>query len=372
MSLLIISDELDVHARALKWAYDKAGLDCVLFTPGDAPHNLRLSMLFPSASNHPTPNILIDGRPLDEFEFCWIRKPSRPNNYSSNLHKSDIPMAAEQVRRALESIYHQVDLSTKCVNPYHTRAFVNSKPQQLAKAREAGFKIPQTLITNDPAELDKFINAHPRVVYKTLAPAFWHSLDSGMMYGAFTSEITPESLRNPESVINCPGIYQERIEKKFEYRVVFFGDTYFVVRIDSQTSDISAQDWRADMNLEHCILKESSIPEHVAVSCKKLMQLLGILHGSFDLIEDENGDFVFLEINECGQFLWLERVLPELPLLDAAFQFSLNVSETFKYSPNASSVFLSDYEKTSDYADFLSSFQAFSAVKNSIPFNYME
>jgi len=47
--------------------------------------------------------------------------------------------------------------------------------------------------------------------------------------------------------------------------------------------------------------------------CVKLSSQLGLLHGSYDFAEGPDRSFTFLEINEMGQFLWLEERLPELP-----------------------------------------------------------
>lgn len=55
------------------------------------------------------------------------------------------------------------------------------------------------------------------------------------------------------------------------------------------------------------------------------------MHGSFDLIQTPDGEYVFLEMNEMGQFLWLEERLPEIPALNMFASFALNPSNTFEY-----------------------------------------
>jgi len=51
------------------------------------------------------------------------------------------------------------------------------------------------------------------------------------------------------------------------------------------------------------------------------MKDLGIVFGCFDLIVTPAGDYVFLELNEAGAFLWIEEQLPELHLADAFCEF---------------------------------------------------
>jgi glutathione synthase/RimK-type ligase-like ATP-grasp enzyme len=39
------------------------------------------------------------------------------------------------------------------------------------------------------------------------------------------------------------------------------------------------------------------------------MESLGLTFGAIDLIQKPDGEFVFLEVNPNGQWLWLERML---------------------------------------------------------------
>ena len=48
-----------------------------------------------------------------------------------------------------------------------------------------------------------------------------------------------------------------------------------------------------------------------------LMRELGLVFGCIDLIVTPEGEHVFLEINEMGQFLWVEQGAPACPMLRA-------------------------------------------------------
>ena len=65
--------------------------------------------------------------------------------------------------------------------------------------------------------------------------------------------------------------------------------------------------------------------------CMELSSQLGLLHGSYDFVEGPDGSFTFLEINEMGQFLWLEEQLPQLPLLSIFAAFSLDPRPDFRF-----------------------------------------
>jgi len=70
-------------------------------------------------------------------------------------------------------------------------------------------------------------------------------------------------------------------------------------------------------------------------SCKELARKLKLVHGSLDLIEEEDGSITFLEVNEMGQFLYLEERVPELSLLAAATAFSLDPRPDFRVVPDS-------------------------------------
>jgi hypothetical protein len=71
-------------------------------------------------------------------------------------------------------------------------------------------------------------------------------------------------------------------------------------------------DWRhasTDVRVE-----ATTLPRDVDHACRLLMKELGIVFGCFDFIVTPEGDYIFLEVNEMGQFLWIEEVNPDLLL----------------------------------------------------------
>lgn len=51
------------------------------------------------------------------------------------------------------------------------------------------------------------------------------------------------------------------------------------------------------------------------------MARLGLLFGCIDLMVTPDDDYVFLEVNEMGQFLWIERANPDIRMLDTFCDF---------------------------------------------------
>lgn len=125
-----------------------------------------------------------------------------------------------------------------------------------------------------------------------------------------------------------PGIYQNLILKQYEYRVTCIGKYQSWLKIESQATDASTVDWRASQfaGVPTYIVDP---PEHLKEFCYKYMNELKLVFCIFDLVIDTEGDAVFLEINQAGQFLFIEEMAAETRLLAAFAEFLENPHEDF-------------------------------------------
>jgi hypothetical protein len=62
-------------------------------------------------------------------------------------------------------------------------------------------------------------------------------------------------------------------------------------------------------------VEEVATPPAVERGILSFARQTGVCFGSLDLAVDRNGEWWFLEINEQGQFLWLDDLCPEAQLL---------------------------------------------------------
>ena len=88
------------------------------------------------------------------------------------------------------------------------------------------------------------------------------------------------------------------------------GEKIFSARMNSQANENTRKDWRGG----EYQLEPFSLPEQVEESILRLMDSFGINFASLDMILTPEGEFVFLELNPNGQWLWLEHELG-LPLV---------------------------------------------------------
>jgi len=270
----------------------------------------------------------------ERYTSIWLRRVVQPSRVSDRLAAADVKMALLESKRFDEAFRTVLFPGSVWINPPNRKAEAASKPHQLRTARQVGFAIPETLFSNDPGEIRQFYEEQQgRIIYKPFAPAFWEDRSSQKVNSLFTSRIT-ESHFDQDSVAftSCPGIYQEEIEKKAELRVTFFGSSFQAARIYSQQTASGKLDFRSDMRGESP-MEAATLGPSTVDQCLTLLSALGLLHGSFDLVEKPDGSIVFLEINEMGQFLWLEERIPQLPLLAMFAAFSLEPSFEFVFEP---------------------------------------
>jgi glutathione synthase/RimK-type ligase-like ATP-grasp enzyme len=202
------------------------------------------------------------------------------------------------------------------------------KPEQLKIALEAGFKIPRTLCSNSPARIRELLRrSRNGVIYKPFTPASWRSQEG--LAVAFSSLVTEEDLPDDEILRATPGIFQEYVQKSYELRVTAIGRRLFTVKLRSQEVLDAKVDWRAAP--DEVPMEPADLPPSVESACLKILDTFGLVFGCFDLIVTPDQEYVFLEVNEMGAFLWIESQLPELGVLDAFSELLIQAKADFAW-----------------------------------------
>lgn len=181
----------------------------------------------------------------------------------------------------------------------------DNKLIQLQAAQDAGFRIPQTLVSQDPTKIRQFCALlGNKVVVKPV---------KGLRKATvFTRMLTEEHLASDDSLRLCPAIYQEYIPGARHIRVHCFGDAVYAVLIESEELD-----WRQNLEIPFSIFE---LDESVKVRLRKVLKALGLKMGIIDLKLTEETNPVWLEINQQGQFLFAEG-LSGLDLTSAFTEF---------------------------------------------------
>jgi len=108
-------------------------------------------------------------------------------------------------------------------------------------------------------------------------------------------------------------MFQEYVEKAYEIRLTVIGDTYFPVTIKSQESETTSVDWRAQNEMSYG--EYHPLPDELITKVQALLRTLGLVYAAIDFIVTPAGEYVFLEANPNGQFIWMQTALG-LPLAE--------------------------------------------------------
>lgn len=306
-TVLIITNEQDLHADAVVLELSKRDVPVFRFHPEDFPHACGIS--FEIRGGRIEGEITTARRRVAFDDICaaWYRRPhsffpTTINPLSTELSDYIKSQAAATMRTLYAS------LQTFWVGHPHALQRADVKALQLAEASKAGLKTPDTLISNQPESVAAFVEqlGETDCAVKTLY-CRGVSHDDGYRMPLTTTLPKGHPL---DSVAMAPSVFQPYVEKAAELRCVVIGRRIFAAKINSQATEKTRQDWRAG----DCHLETYVLPPDIESAIHRMMDSFEINFASLDMIVTPSGEFVFLELNPNGQWLWLELELG-LPLV---------------------------------------------------------
>lgn len=343
MPVLVISGPGDVHASALVWAMRAYRTRSALWSPAPpwaSPGSVRFGAAgaadyrFAAQGGEVTPA---------SVDAVWLRRWPHPV-FPETFGEGDRLAARYELGAFHRGVLALLPDDILWANPIAARDSASLKLRQLAAARSVGLRIPETLVTDDAAQARRFAASFPEggTIYKPFFTYNWQK--DGRLSHTITTPVALSDFDDPEPLSWCPGIFQRFVAKACELRVSVFGRTCVSIRILDQ----DPVDWRArqsSMTVEPCTL-----PEGLERKVHRLMDRLGLVMGMIDFIVTPDGDCVFLEVNEQGQFLWIEEMCPEVRLLDTCARFLASGDRRFRDERIASArVSFPDFLKSSAY-----------------------
>lgn len=342
--ILIPTFPEDLHATEVALALSDLGHEAVLWYGADFPTRQTASIWLTDDATAWE----VRGEDLDAgaepFDVVWFRRPCWPSLPDDQLHPGDRKMARQENDTFVGGLWQLVGEETFQVNPIATRARANSKAIQLREAAAVGLTIPPTLMSNDPDRIREFLDRQEAAIYKPFFPAHWADGDApeDPLALLVTTEVRAEDLPEDDVVRLTPGIFQGHVPKDHELRVTWMGRHAVTARLHSQETELTRVDWRAGQG--RLRVEEGELPTRVQAACRRLMERLGLVFGCFDFIVTPEGEHVFLEVNSMGQFLWKERSVPELTLLDDFCAFLASARPDFQGSDRRPRIHHDDYE----------------------------
>ena len=312
MSILIIthSDDNECVARVAE-AITRKGGHIIRFDTDRYPTDVRLSAYYGRSGDERLTLTNEEGQfDLREVTAIWHRRlnfgAQLPAGLDKQLRHASLGETSAAAHGMLASLkaFRVDDLG-------HIRHAEN-KQLQLQLAREVGLDTPRTLTTNDPTAARAFAKSCEEGIVTKMLSSF-AIYDEGKELVVFTNPVKPEDLADLSGLSLCPATFQELLPKSLEIRVTVVGHRVMSAAVNSQVSARAAHDWRRDGVRMLQDWKPYQLPLEIEEKLLRLMDHLSLNYGAIDIILTPDGKHVFLELNPCGEFFWLERT-PGLPI----------------------------------------------------------
>ncbi|GAB3105215.1 ATP-grasp domain-containing protein [Lysobacter terrae] len=327
----------DWHAVLVESALKARGHNVIRYFGSDLPDHAEIEFSYDKSGSCAFLHTLDGTADLCSIDVLWNRRIAYPTSPTAVA-----PEDREYVRAQLRSAHGAIDALASgafCINPKYAAMQADYKPYQLAMATKCGLSIPPTLITNRDDRLREFIDAQAAVIHKPLRGYGWDEEDKRM--GTYTALVTAESLEAASPLRYTPAIFQAKIEKQFEVRAQFFGDSCFAMKIDPSRIAYGEMDWRLHQSAG-MVSGQVTLPEPVFAACRRLMKALGLVAGAFDFIVTPQDEWIYLEVNEAGQFIFLEMWCPELQVFDGLCGLIESRNPNYRHQPSSDSVSYQD------------------------------
>lgn len=179
------------------------------------------------------------------------------------------------------------------VNTYRAE----SKPTQLLAATRSGFRIPETLVTNDVAAVRTRFGQC--AIVKSLDTVYLREGDEVLF--AFTSMLPTQQICD-SNLHDAPVIAQRVLTEKLDLRVTVIDNSLWAYRITCDGAGIEG-DWRLRKRAE-LQFEQVALAADAAQHCIDLCRMLCLPFAAIDLVETREGIF-FIEVNPTGEWAWL-------------------------------------------------------------------
>lgn len=308
--ILIITTKEDEHPTPVVKILNKRNIpvfrlntECLLVDYEFSWRNISNHTEFQIKNNQT--GIILDN---DNLNMVWDRRPEPPKELPIQgceaVNKHNLNEATGFLRFLRSYISSKPSIGSILFDGYSS-----SKMEQIAKAISVGLNVPDTCFTNRQEEIYAMAHKHQELVLKPISSMGIFEEDKGVEYVFYTQKVSQQEIANApkEAFTQTVSYVQEYIPKAFELRVTIVAKRVFACKIESQhlADNEGRIDWR--QGYEHGLKHEPYVlPDDISKKCIKFLDRMRLNFGAFDFIVTPAGEYVFLECNPNGQWLWIE------------------------------------------------------------------
>lgn len=236
-----------------------------------------------------------------DISAVWARRFALPT-ILDDIQPKYSAFVKRELTTVLDAFIEGADSAIR-INSSWADRIAGNRLLQAQRAKRVGFTVPSTLVTQDEKTAREFLSSHKNVISKAISFGQL-SAESNNEEVSFTTPVP----QNPQfdGLKFCPNLFQEQIAKRFDWRVTTVGNRVFSARTKSFNS--GQPDWRQRPSASGDFVV-ARLPDEVEARLITLCEESKLVYGAHDLVETDDGDFVFLETNPAGQWGWLELSL---------------------------------------------------------------
>ncbi|MGM7756765.1 MvdC/MvdD family ATP grasp protein [Yersinia enterocolitica] len=315
--ILLVTNKRDITMDYIVVELKKRGVEYFRLNTEDLPKSYSVM----SDESLMDWSININGKILNgsNVKAAYFRRPGNPEVPSYISDPNVIDYIQGEWNSFLKSLYMRLELFWFS-SPTNV-ILAEDKPRQLVVAKEIGFNIPESIVTNSHEEIKRVSNCYSAIGKPLRQALFIKNQKESVI---FTNRLGQLDDSDSSSLSLVPIIIQREIIKKFDVRVTVVGKSVFPVAIYSQNYEETEVDWRKGSRTD---LKHEAIEltPPLKFKCIELVESLNLRFGAIDLICDNNDKFWFLEINPNGQWAWIENQT-NLPIASAIVDELIRIS----------------------------------------------
>jgi glutathione synthase/RimK-type ligase-like ATP-grasp enzyme len=311
--VLVITEKFDPHVDYVAGQFEKRGIPWLRFHMSEFPMSHSISLEIREDNRKVTLHNNAQSFDLTSVTAVWYRR-SEPAGLPATLDPEQRSVARRECQLFFQNLWSVLG-DRLWVSPLSSIREADNKAEQLLRASRYGFRTPPTLFTNDPDDVRRFYEQHGgagKVIYKphdTIMIPHETKPEVGVVY---TTRLNDEHLERISEITPAPGIFQPYIEKDFEVRVTVVGTAVFACAIRSQEMAATRVDWRAwdwmsgiDGMPPH---EPYELSHAMRSACIALVQSYGLKFAAIDFIVTRSSEWIFLELNPNGQWVWIEEM----------------------------------------------------------------
>lgn len=304
MTVIVIAFNHDIHADAVIDCFTNREIICRIDPVGEPP-----SLAFDSKNRM----IEINGVEINPDEISGVYcRYAIECGCASGIEDPVSQYRRKEYLGSLCGIFLHVPQS-KWINFPWSESIAAGKIYPLTAAARFGIKVPKFIVTNNLANLDKFIgqSGGSGYVIKPItdtAIAYQNGSFTDIPdFASFDAPYTRSFIReevNDATVDDTPFLIQQKIEKILEVRCVVIDDEVLATLSDFHSgADV---DIRLQPNRQERLF---SLPSTLTERIISLMRFLNLRFCTLDFSVDSSGELWLTDVNPAGNWLWQEQQL---------------------------------------------------------------